>query len=110
MRLVLSSVLPGHSPEERKTVPLLSIRISAWDVTAASLPVPSAPRKFPENGKMAKCDLCYIRREYDLKPACVRACPAHALEVGPLEELSKKKAEKASLVILKSLAYSAKDK
>jgi anaerobic dimethyl sulfoxide reductase subunit B (iron-sulfur subunit) len=52
---------------------------------------------------MAKCDLCHIRRHEGLKPACVRVCPTQALDVGPLEELSKRRAEKASIVIMKSL-------
>ncbi len=77
---------------------------------SCELVCPFGAPKFPEGGKMAKCDLCYIRREYGLKPACVRACPTGALEVGSLEELSEKRAEKASIVILKSLAYAAKDK
>jgi anaerobic dimethyl sulfoxide reductase subunit B len=77
---------------------------------SCELACPFGAPGFPENGKMAKCDLCYIRREYDLSPACVRACPARALEVGPLEELSKKKAETASVMILKAIAYSAQDK
>ena len=76
---------------------------------SCELACPFGAPKFPTSGKMAKCDLCYIRREFDLKPACVRACPARALEVGPLDELSEKKSEKASVVILKSLVYSVKD-
>ncbi|MBN2061998.1 MAG: 4Fe-4S dicluster domain-containing protein [Deltaproteobacteria bacterium] len=71
---------------------------------SCELACPFGAPKFPDDGKMAKCDLCYVRRGYNMKPACVRACPARALEVGDLEELSKKKAEKASIVILKSLA------
>jgi anaerobic dimethyl sulfoxide reductase subunit B len=77
---------------------------------SCELACPFGAPKFPEDGKMAKCDLCYIRREYDLKPACVRACPARALEVGPLEELSERRAEKASILILKSLVCPPKDK
>ena len=67
---------------------------------------PFGAPKFPNDGKMAKCDLCSTRRSYDMEPACVRVCPAHALEVGSIEELSKRKAEKASIVILKSLIFS----
>lgn len=64
---------------------------------------PFGAPKFPEDGKMAKCDLCYVRREQGMKPACVRVCPAQALDVGPIEELSAKKADKMSIAILKSL-------
>jgi formate dehydrogenase iron-sulfur subunit len=59
---------------------------------------------------MAKCDLCHIRREHGMKPACVLVCPSGALDAGPIEEMSMKKAEKASVKILKSLiAISSED-
>ncbi|OPY71881.1 MAG: Anaerobic dimethyl sulfoxide reductase chain B [Syntrophorhabdus sp. PtaU1.Bin058] len=72
---------------------------------SCELACPFGAPKFPEDGKMAKCDLCVTRRENGMKPACVRVCPAQALDVGPIEELSKKKAEKASIAILKSLIF-----
>lgn len=70
---------------------------------SCELACPFGAPKFAQDGKMAKCDLCYVRREHELKPACVLVCPVQAIDVGPLEELSKQKAEKASLVILRSL-------
>jgi Fe-S-cluster-containing dehydrogenase component len=70
---------------------------------SCELACPFGAPKFPEDGKMAKCDLCHVRRENDMKPACVLVCPSQALDVGPIEELSKRKAEKASVTILKSL-------
>ena len=76
---------------------------------SCELACPFGAPKFPEDGKMAKCDLCHIRREHNMKPACVRACSARALDVGALEELSKKKMEKASIVILKSIAYTPRE-
>ncbi len=66
---------------------------------------PFGAPKFPEDGKMAKCDLCCIRREHGMKPACVLICPTGALDVGPVEELSEKKAKKASIAFMKSLAF-----
>jgi DMSO reductase iron-sulfur subunit len=71
---------------------------------SCELVCPFGAPKFAEDGKMAKCDLCSLRRVHDLKPACVRVCPTRALDAGPIDELSKRKAEKASIVILKSLA------
>ncbi|MEI7672871.1 MAG: 4Fe-4S dicluster domain-containing protein, partial [Deltaproteobacteria bacterium] len=70
---------------------------------SCELACPFGAPKFAKDGKMAKCDLCSVRREEGLKPACVRVCPTLALDAGPIEELSIKKAEKASIVILKSL-------
>ncbi|MCX8021452.1 MAG: 4Fe-4S binding protein [Syntrophorhabdaceae bacterium] len=64
---------------------------------------PFGAPKFQGDGRMAKCDLCYTRIEKNMKPACVRICPTGALGAGPIEELSKKKAEKASFVFLTSL-------
>ena len=70
---------------------------------SCELACPFGAPKFAEDGKMAKCDLCFVRREHGLKPACVLVCPVQALDVGPIEELSIQKAEKASIAILKSL-------
>jgi anaerobic dimethyl sulfoxide reductase subunit B (iron-sulfur subunit) len=74
---------------------------------SCELACPFGAPKFPEDGKMAKCDLCHDRREYGLKPACVRVCPTQALDVDSIDELSRRKAEKASLLILKSLVVGA---
>ncbi len=70
---------------------------------SCELACPFGAPKFSEDGKMSKCDLCYVRREQALKPACVRVCPVRALDYGPLEDLSETKAETASVRILKSL-------
>ncbi|MDA8124495.1 MAG: 4Fe-4S dicluster domain-containing protein [Deltaproteobacteria bacterium] len=70
---------------------------------SCELACPFGAPKFPEDGKMAKCDFCTVRQAQGLKPACVRVCPARALDYGPIERLSEKKAESASVLILKSL-------
>jgi anaerobic dimethyl sulfoxide reductase subunit B (iron-sulfur subunit) len=70
---------------------------------SCELACPFGATKFSENGKMTKCDLCYIRRDHGLQPACVRVCPTQALTYGPIEALSEKKAETASVRILRSL-------
>ncbi len=41
----------------------------------------------PARPRMTKCDLCRDRILEGLKPACVAACPARALDAGPVEEL-----------------------
>ena len=43
-----------------------------------------------DNAKMQKCDLCLDRLDEGKKPICVDACPMHALDCGPIEELEKK--------------------
>ena len=50
----------------------------------------SAPQFNPETGHMSKCDLCADYRETGQDPACVAACPARALDWGPIEELREK--------------------
>ncbi len=70
---------------------------------SCELACPFGAPKFPEDGKMAKCDMCYVRREQGMTPACVRVCAVQALACGPIEELSEQKAERASVRILKSL-------
>ena len=70
---------------------------------SCELACPVGAPKFPEDGKMAKCDLCYIRRDHGMKPACVRTCPTEALDYGSIEEMSEKKRETASIRLLKGL-------
>ncbi len=70
---------------------------------SCELACPFGAPKFPEDGKMAKCDLCHVRRDQGMEPACVRTCPTRALGYGPVEEIGEKKIEKASLRILGSL-------
>ena len=36
---------------------------------------------FGENGKMIKCDGCYVRVHHGMLPACVKACPVKALHL-----------------------------
>ena len=36
---------------------------------------------FGQDGKMIKCDGCYVRVQNGMKPACVRACPTQALRL-----------------------------
>lgn len=76
---------------------------------SCELACPFGAPKFPDSGKMAKCDLCRIRRDHGLRPACVRVCPTQALDAGLLDEMSKKKAEKASVVIMRSLLLGSRD-
>jgi anaerobic dimethyl sulfoxide reductase subunit B (iron-sulfur subunit) len=59
--------------------------------------------QFQDDGKMNKCDFCQSRVEHGLEPACVRVCPTRALGFGTLEELARRKAERASLQFLGSL-------
>jgi len=58
-----------------------------------------APRFYPGE-KMRKCNFCVDRVTHGMEPACVHTCTTKALGFGPIEELGKKKAEKASVKIL----------
>jgi formate dehydrogenase iron-sulfur subunit len=59
-----------------------------------------APR-FTLGEKMEKCNFCVDRVNHGLEPACVHTCTTRALGFGTLEEISRKKAEKTSVKILK---------
>jgi formate dehydrogenase iron-sulfur subunit len=43
----------------------------------------------PEDGRAAKCTLCYDRLEDGLEPACAKACPTDSIQFGPYDELVK---------------------
>ena len=40
-----------------------------------------------EDGRAAKCTLCYDRLQDELEPACAKACPTDSIQFGPHEEL-----------------------
>jgi len=42
------------------------------------------------DAKMQKCDLCLDRWSAGKRPVCVEACPMHALDAGPVDELTSK--------------------
>lgn len=47
-----------------------------------------APKVNEEAGHSTKCDGCAERLAAGLKPVCVLACPARALDFGPVEEMA----------------------
>ena len=53
--------------------------------------VPSCPfgvvDRDPEDGRAAKCTLCYDRLQDGLEPACAKACPTDSIQFGPYDEL-----------------------
>jgi formate dehydrogenase iron-sulfur subunit len=41
----------------------------------------------PDDGRAAKCTLCYDRLQDGLEPACAKACPTDSIQFGPYAEL-----------------------
>ena len=70
---------------------------------SCALACPFGATKFLEDGKMNKCDLCRVRLDHGLEPACVRVCPTGALGFGTTNELAGQRASRASRKILASL-------
>lgn len=70
---------------------------------ACAMVCPFGAPQFPLSEKMSKCNLCAERITAGMEPACVHTCTTRALGFGPLEELSRKKAEKASEKLLEGL-------
>lgn len=49
---------------------------------SCSIACPFGVPRFGKDGAMQKCDLCSVRLENGLEPACVRVCPTKALRQG----------------------------
>ena len=53
--------------------------------------VPACPfgvvDRVEEDGRAAKCTLCYDRLQDGMEPACAKACPTDSIQFGPYEEL-----------------------
>lgn len=49
---------------------------------SCSIACPFGVPRFGKDGSMQKCDLCSVRLENELEPACVRVCPTRALRQG----------------------------
>jgi hypothetical protein len=49
------------------------------------------PRYYPEIDQMLKCDMCYDRTAYGLRPMCATVCPSEALFYGTLEEFQSRR-------------------
>ena len=54
---------------------------------SCSIACPFGVPRFGRDGTMQKCDLCSVRLENGLEPACVRVCPTGALRQGQPNEL-----------------------
>ncbi len=55
---------------------------------SCSIACPFGVPRFGKDGTMQKCDLCVVRLEHGLEPACVRVCPTKALRQGDPNALS----------------------
>lgn len=53
---------------------------------SCSMACPFGAPSFNAQGKMEKCNGCYLRLRYGMEPACVRVCPTQALRMVTEEE------------------------
>lgn len=63
------------------------------------------PRFSPEDGKVVKCDGCFVRLESGLQPACVRACAFGALKCVDEETFRRLEEEKAISAMLRAVNH-----
>ena len=54
------------------------------------------PDRDPDDGRAAKCTLCYDRLEDGLEPACAKACPTDSIIFGPYDETRRDRPRSAS--------------
>jgi Fe-S-cluster-containing dehydrogenase component len=71
---------------------------------SCELACPFGAPKFTPDGRMAKCDLCSVRLDHGMEPACVHTCPTRALTFGDATQLAEAKAGRAGLRILQAVA------
>jgi anaerobic dimethyl sulfoxide reductase subunit B len=75
-----------HKREEDGVVAVDTSKCIGCGYCAWSCPY-GAPQMDESIGRMSKCDLCADLREQGQEPACVAACPLHAIQYGPIEAL-----------------------
>ena len=63
---------------------------------SCSIACPFGVPRFGKDGTMQKCDLCSVRLENGLEPACVRVCPTKALRQGDPNALTLDAEKKAA--------------
>ena len=63
---------------------------------SCSIACPFGVPRFGKDGTMQKCDLCTVRLENGLEPACVRVCPTKALRQGDPNRLGLETEQKAA--------------
>ena len=63
---------------------------------SCSMACPFGVPRFGQDGTMQKCDLCTVRLEHGLEPACVRVCPTKALRQGDPNDLALDRERKAA--------------
>jgi formate dehydrogenase iron-sulfur subunit len=51
-----------------------------------------------DDGRAAKCTLCYDRLEDGMEPACAKACPTDSIQFGPREELEERARRRVSVL------------
>jgi anaerobic dimethyl sulfoxide reductase subunit B (iron-sulfur subunit) len=64
---------------------------------------PFGAPQFLNDGRMAKCHLCHEQLTSGALPACVRACPTRALDIGLLDGSAKEEAARKLQAMLKRI-------
>ena len=62
---------------------------------SCAMACPFGAPTFNEEGKMEKCDGCFVRVTHGMEPACVRVCPTGALKLYTEEEYQHIQREKS---------------
>jgi len=70
---------------------------------SCALACPFGVPRYDEENKMRKCNLCEVRVENGLKPACVKVCPTQALRFGEPNEIMTEREHETSAGLIEAM-------
>jgi anaerobic dimethyl sulfoxide reductase subunit B (iron-sulfur subunit) len=93
----------GAITKDKKTRAVITNRDLCIGCHSCALACPFGVPRYDAEDKMQKCDLCTVRVESGLLPACVKVCPQGALKFEPINQIQADKEFKLAVSTVKNL-------